>query len=164
MDTAVAACVKAIERNDRYTGNRIINLDNEEMFRARLESAQRGKLMGGDQLRTVRKDPRLDMFEIRWTDIAAIPWNPVTGLFGERVDTIHVRLYYIEQGEPWVVGLVTHEKAFGDTDAETAQLQDQWIEQAVRIAWDDADDRWAVPELGCRTDETDLTAAEDDIT
>ena len=55
-------------------------------------------------------NPSLRMYEIRWSEVQAIPVDPVSGAFGQRVENIQVRLYYVERGDAWVVGLLAHEK------------------------------------------------------
>ena len=96
-------------------------------------------------------NPSLRMYEIRWSEVQAIPVDPVSGAFGQRVENIQVRLYYVERGDAWVVGLLAHEKDVSlsvqdDIDA----LQDEMIRQAGAIAIAEEADAWGVPELGCR--------------
>jgi hypothetical protein len=150
LDSAVEALMGAIRRADRYTGNPWLDADNEAMFRTRLNLAQRGGLKPGEDVVAVRMSTGLNMSEIRWTDVVAIPVNPVSGMLGQRVDNLQVRLYYVEEGRRWVVGLLVHEKDTSGTQDEIDARQDEWIRQAVVVALDGAEDRWGVPELGCR--------------
>lgn len=147
IDAAVAALMASIRRPDRVASSIYLDADNEAMFRARLELAAQGRLLQGDHVKTISFDPDLDLFEIRWTDVQAIGQDPVSGLYGNRVKDINVRLYYIELGFAWVVGLLAHEKVYGASDDETNQLQDERIGCAVAICRGDAQRWWGVPEL-----------------
>lgn len=147
IDAAVAALMASVRRPDRVASNMYLDADNEAMFKARLELAAQGRLLPDDHVKTISFDPDLDMFEIRWTDVQAIDQDPVSGLYGNRVKDINVRLYYIELGYAWVVGLLAHEKVYGSSDDETNQLQDERIGCAVAICRGDARRWWGVSEL-----------------
>lgn len=147
IDAAVDALMRSIRRADRTAINPYLDADNEAMFRVRLELAEQGQLVPDDHVKTISFDPALDMFEIRWLDVQAITQDLVSGLYGRRVTDINVRLYYIELGYAWVVGLLAHEKVYGLDDEETNRLQDVRIERAVSICRGDAARWWGVPEL-----------------
>lgn len=114
-------------------------------FEDRLGAAQRGRLTPGDHVKTIRQDPTVDMFEMRWADLSVTPRDPVTGLYGAEV-LAQMRLYYVETGQQWVVGLYCHEKEILDGDRDgTAAAQDWHIEQALAIHHGTAHRSWGVP-------------------
>lgn len=113
-------------------------------FEDLLHLAQRGRLTPGDHVKTIRLDPTVDMFEMRWADLSVTPRDPVTGLYGTEV-TAQMRLYYVETGQRWVVGLYCHEKEIlpGDRDG-TAAAQDWHIERALEVHRQIAHRHWDV--------------------
>lgn len=112
-------------------------------FEELLETAQDGRLIPGDHVKTIRYDPAIDMFEFRWIDLSVTPQDPVTGLYGAEV-LVHVRLYYVEEGQPWVVGLHCHEKEFLEDDEKTDAAQDVQIKIAVDYHYANEPRSWGV--------------------
>lgn len=145
IDETVDALMAAVQGPNR--ARTYVDFDNEAMFRTRLEMAERGRLRPDDHVKTISYDPSLEMFEIRWTDVCARLQDLASGLYGALVEGINVRLYYAELGHDWVVGLVVHEKAYGDTDDETRRLQNEHIQRAVTLCRADSKQWWGVPEL-----------------
>lgn len=100
-------------------------------FEDLLKVAQRGRLHPNEHVRTVQLDPAVDMYEMRWADLCVTPRDPLTGLYGEEVSA-QMRLYYVETGQPWVVGLHCHEKEIFEGDAErTRAAQNEQIKLAL---------------------------------
>ena len=146
IEAAVLALQQSIERPSRAR-TAYLSADNENMFRERLRLAVRGRLRPSEHVKAVRQSPpQMDLFEIRWQDVRIVPIDAVSGLYGN-AESVMVRLYYVEQGQAWVVGLHAHEKEIGEDDSATAALQDQEIAQAVQLAKSAELSRWGVPEL-----------------
>lgn len=145
IDQCVAALMAATGGVGRTT-NPYLDADNQAKYETTLKKAQRGNLRPGDHVKTVTMDPAVDLFELRWNDVQVVPVNPVTGLVGNKT-SVQVRLYYVESGEAWVVGLYTHEKQIGDSAEETTRLQDAHIRAALAYEASARADRWNVPEL-----------------
>lgn len=131
-----------------------LDSDNQAQFEKTLGLAKKGKLRPGDHVKTVTRDPLVDLFEMRWDDVAVIPMDPVSGLYGKGT-AMSVRLYYIETGEAWVVGLHAHEKKIGGSEQETRDLQDTEIDCALRLHRSLEAARWGVPELSADLDTPD---------
>lgn len=131
---------------DRYSLNDYQSADCQSAIEDRLKAAQRGRLVPGDHVKTIQYDPDVDMFEIRWADLEVTPKDAATGLYGDPV-FVHLRLYYIETGERWVVGMHCHEKEFLDTEEKTVDAQNLHIAHAIEhfkagsVRW------WGVSEL-----------------
>lgn len=112
----------------------------------RLELAECGGLKPVEHVKRIQRSPEVDMFEIRWNHIMVMEQDLVSG--GYRDAEALIRLYYFEQGEPWVVGLHLHEKMIIDGDeAETARLQNIQIDQARKCFEECQDTGWGVGEL-----------------
>lgn len=112
-------------------------------FEDLLDVAKRGRLTPGDHVKTVRQEPEVDLFEMRWTDLAVTPQDRITGLYGDEV-LIHVRLYYVEEGAQWVVGLYAHEKEIFADQAATDAAQDSHIGAALSYHHANVDRSWGV--------------------
>lgn len=133
--------------NENYALNDYQRANCQVAFEDRLNVARRGRLTPGDHVKTIQQDPTIDMFEIRWADLAVTPQDPVTGLYGKEV-TLQMRLYYVEVGEPWVVGLHCHEKKILESDEATRSEQDDHIRKAASYHEACADRFWGVADLG----------------
>lgn len=146
LDSAVEALMAAIQKSNRVP-NPSLDALNRAAFKRRLKDATRGRLRVGDEVRSIDR-PRARIFEIRWQSIAVDERDPVTWMITPR-GTALVRLYYIEPVKsPWIVGLHAHEKVLvKDDDQETLRLQDLEIDVAVRLAVDERDTTWGVPEI-----------------
>lgn len=112
-------------------------------FEDLLDVAKRGRLTPGDHVKTVQYEPEVDLFEMRWTDLAVTPQDPLTGLYGSEV-VVHVRLYYVEEGARWVVGLHAHEKEFFDDPDDTDAAQNRHIEVALEYHHANEHRSWGV--------------------
>lgn len=128
------------------TTNDYIDADNEEAFDRRLRRATEGRLIPVDHVKCIASVPAVDMFEIRWQGIKAIARNPVSGLIEGDLQ-LHMRLYYIEEGEQWVVGMHAHEKRIAESEEETRELQNSEIAKAEHHALAGSARRWGVEEL-----------------
>lgn len=112
----------------------------------RLELAERGGLKPVEHVKRIQRSPEVDMFEIRWNHIMVMEQDRVSGEYQD-VKAL-IRLYYFEQGEPWVVGLHLHEKVIVDGDeAETSRLQNVEIDQARECFEQCRESRWGLDEL-----------------
>lgn len=150
----VAECVARLmdcTRSSHRKSTPYLDSDNQAQFEKTLGLAQKGKLRPGDHVKTVTRDPLVDLFEMRWDNVAVIPMNPVSGLYG-KATTMSVRLYYVETGEAWVVGLHAHEKKIGDSEQGTRDLQDAEIDFALQLHRSAEAERWGVPELSTEPD------------
>lgn len=143
---AVAHLMEIVAARPGCTTNDYIDADNENAFERRLKLATRGRLKPSDHVKTIASVRSADMFEIRWTDIKAIARNAVSGLI-EGDLCLHIRLYYIEEGGPWIVGLHAHEKQLADSEEQTRRLQDVEIGKAEAHARAGAERRWGVDAL-----------------
>lgn len=137
-------------RPDRVQNEYLEEL-NAAAFEDHLELATKGRLQPGAHVKEVRRHPEVDLYEIRWDGIAVQGQDIVSGLYREPEEVL-VRLYYIETGEAWVVGLHGHEKAILESEEETNRVQDAEIDRAAEIARANADKWWGVPELAQRGD------------
>lgn len=126
--------------------NEYIDADNEDAFMRRLVLATRGRLTPIDHVKSIASVRAVDMFEIRWTDIVAIARDPVSGLYRGSL-TLHLRLYYIEEGQQWVVGMHAHVKEICDDESETRRRQNVEISKAESHAIAGSDRRWGVDAL-----------------
>lgn len=111
----------------------------------RLELAQAGRLRPIDHVKRIQRVPEISMFEIRWDHIQVTTKDPVSWEY--QGTNVMVRLYYAEEGEPWVVGLRVHEKIIGFTDKETNRLQNEEIDKAEKYFTARRSGRWGVTEL-----------------
>lgn len=128
------------------TGRRLNDYQSslcQTAFEDLLDVAKRGRLTPGDHVKTVRYEPEVDLFEMRWTDLSVTPQDPLTGLYGDAV-VVHVRLYYVEEGERWVVGLYAHEKEFLEDQDATDAAQDDHIKAALEYHHGNAHRSWGV--------------------
>lgn len=147
VSAAVEHLMHLVAQRPGRTTNEYIDADNEDAFERLLTRATQGRLKPIDHVKTIASVPAMDMFEIRWTTIKAIARNPVSGLI-EGDLTLHVRLYYVEEGEPWIVGLYAHEKEIVDgDDDETRRRQNEHIQAAEAYALANAHRRWGVEAL-----------------
>lgn len=112
-------------------------------FEDLLDVAKRGRLTPGDHVKTVQFEPEVDLFELRWTELQATPQDPLTGLYGDPV-VVHVRLYYVEDGGHWVVGLYAHEKKFLSNRDATDAAQNDHIKAALEYHHANAHRSWGV--------------------
>ncbi|WP_143780798.1 hypothetical protein [Ornithinimicrobium sp. CNJ-824] len=145
LDATLDELMKAISGPHRHE-NPYRDETNRAEFRRVLKLAQKGKLVPGDHVKTVQYEPRIDMFEMRWQHVEVVPVDRVSGMLGDP-EEVAVRLYYVEEGEPWIVGLYAHEKAYCDDPKETTEAQNVHIGRAVDHAQARAPQRWGVPEL-----------------
>lgn len=126
--------------------NPIQEADFEAQIEDRLSLAQDGELIPVDHVKTIRRKPAIEMFEIRWTDVSVNRRDRVSGLVAQEI--AHVRLYYIEEGFNWVVGVHIHEKVIIEEDEQaTLDLQDVEIDEAIHFVEDHRDGWWGVEEL-----------------
>lgn len=137
--------VVEILKNNGHVLNGYLEADCEAQIEARLELAESGRLEPAEHVKRVRRAPEIHMFEIRWNHIGTKRQDKVSGMYEE--SRAMVRLYYVEQGEPWVVGLHVHEKAFGPNDDETNRLQNQEMDKARTCFEAGADSWWGITEL-----------------
>lgn len=145
VEQTVSATRKALE-SSRIELNPIQEADFEAQIEDRLMLAQSGSLIPVDHVKTVRRNPSIEMFEIRWTDISVNRRELASGLISQGV--AHVRLYYIEEGLTWIVGVHVHEKVIIEEDEQaTADLQNVEIDEALHFAEDHRDEWWGVGEL-----------------
>lgn len=151
MECAIAVFEEAknsMERPKyRITDVQIATLEAE--IEDLLSVARAGNLKPIDEVKPIRGASELPeelrMFEIRWNDIVLYKIDMVTGGF-ESTSAL-LRLYYVESDADWFVGLHVHEKLIGQSDEETAQMQDEEIGRAVDLSNRCSGDGWNVPEL-----------------
>ena len=137
--------VVEILKTNGYILNGHLEADCVGQIEAYLELAEAGHLKPSDHVKRVRRAPEIHMFEIRWDHIGTTKQDKVSGMYEE--SRAMVRLYYVEQGEPWVVGLHVHEKTLGSNDNETNRLQNQEMDKARTCFEAGADSWWGVAEL-----------------
>lgn len=111
----------------------------------RLQLAELGGLRPIDHVKRIQRVPEISMFEIRWNQIHVTKQDRVSGTY--QGAEVMVRLYYAEEGKPWVVGLRVHEKTIGATEEETNRLQNDEISKAETYFKARRKDRWGVDEL-----------------
>lgn len=145
VEAAVNALFAAVSSPDRVW-NPWARASVRAEFRDRLETAMRGELVPIDQVKTLRFGPDVDMFEIRWQDVA------VTDLDDQRhqvFHTVQVRLYYAEPPGigMCVVGLHAHEKQTDGSDEDISRAQDAEIFEATCRYGDGICNKWGIPEL-----------------
>ncbi|MCP1388715.1 hypothetical protein M5J20_11065 [Corynebacterium sp. TA-R-1] len=127
-------------------------------FRKTLEAAERGALrMVDDGVRdsafghvcSIRRTKPLELYEIAWDRIPLMIWDEVSALKDAEV---FVRLYYLEEGEPWGVGLHAHLKEISGEAEKVREMQNIEIDKAKEFAVSQCDpsDSWGVEELQCR--------------
>lgn len=132
-------------RDNGYLLEGYLEADCEAQIEDVLELAMLGKLEPVEHVKRVSGSPVRDMYEMRWQDIAAVVEDRVSGL-KSRVSVL-LRLYYLEEGKQWVVGLHVHEKWVGGTDEEIKAKQDEEIDKATQIALSAESGNWGVVEL-----------------
>lgn len=137
--------VVSILKAQGYKMNENQEADCEAQIEDLLERAEAGRLVPVEHVKRVQRAPAVDMFEIRWNHIGVTEVNRVSGMYAGV--EVKVRLYYVEEGEPWVVGLLVHEKIIGSTDEETRQLQNEKIDAAIEHCRASSARRWGVQEL-----------------
>ena len=126
--------------------NPIQEADFEAQIEDRLTLAQDGSLIPVDHVKTIQRNPSIEMFEIRWTDISVNRRDRVSGLISQGI--AHVRLYYIEEGFAWIVGVHVHEKVIIEGDEEaTIELQNVEIDEAIHFVQDHRSEWWGVSEF-----------------
>ena len=151
IEHAVEVLMAAInDQPHRYLGNQMLQDEAYGVFVDLLELAEEGRLRIPEYVKQIHDSPEIDMFEIRWTTIPVIDVDPVSGLFSETKE-VHVRLYMVEVGEPWAVGVHVHEKDLDGNPATIRMRQGQAIQQAAKIARDYRSVAWKVPELSPRS-------------
>lgn len=137
---------KLLATLDGYVLNGNMRADAQAQFERRLRAARRGRLTPGDHVKTIRRNPELHMFEIRWDDVRVMKVDPVSGRYSDPFG-VSVRLYYIESGESWVVGLHCHEKDFSGSEDDKRNAQNREIDDAAACARDGEAARWGISEL-----------------
>lgn len=143
---ATVEAAKAALQDSGAELNPVLEADLEAQIEDRIELAEQGRLQPIDHVRTVRRSPRIEMYEIRWTHIGVVRVDKVSGL--KSSGEAHLRLYYVETGQTWVVGVHIHEKiVISDDEAATRTLQNVEIDEAVSFAELRAEDCWGVEEL-----------------
>ncbi|WP_206451817.1 hypothetical protein [Micrococcus sp. KRD096] len=145
IERTVEFLQKCLDKPGRVQNEYLEEL-NAAAFEDHLELAAKGRLQPGTHVKEVRRHPEVDLYEIRWDGIAVQGQDIVSGLYKDPEEVL-VRLYYVETGEAWVVGLHGHEKAILESDEETNQAQDVEIDKAAELARVNAEARWGVPEL-----------------
>lgn len=140
----VDKCVQVL-RDNGYLLEGCLEADCEARIEDVLELAMLGKLEPVEHVKRVSGSPVRDMYEMRWQDIAVATEDRVSGL-KDRVSVL-LRLYYLEEGGPWIVGLHVHEKWVGGTEEEIKARQDEEIDKATEIALSAESDDWGVLEL-----------------
>ncbi|MHC9568785.1 hypothetical protein ACQX29_03435 [Corynebacterium diphtheriae] len=140
----VDKCVQLLRKNG-YLLEGYLEADCEAQIEEVLELAMRGKLEPGRHVKRISSSPIRDMYEMRWQDIAVVSEDRVSGL-KDRVSVL-LRLYYLEEGGQWVVGLHVHEKWVDGTDEEIKRKQNEEIEKATQTALDNEANNWGVIEL-----------------
>lgn len=144
VEDTVAACVNVLIQNG-YAFNDWLQADCEAQIEEVLELAMRGQLEPVKHVKKIRSTPVKDMYEMRWQDISVVVQDRVSGL--KNIRPVLLRLYYIEEGGPWVVGVHVHEKKIEGTEAEIVQAQDREIGIATRRVIDADSQNWGVLEL-----------------
>lgn len=128
-----------------YILNGMAEADCEAQIESRLELAERGQLKDIEHVKRIQSVPEIDMFEIRWNHIDVMLENKASGIY---YDTrAMIRLYYFEQGQPWVVGLHIHEKAATDDRDDERRLQNEEISKAKSCFEAGQERSWGVTEL-----------------
>lgn len=145
LEATLNELMKVISGPHRHQ-NEYRDATNRAEFRRLLKLAQKGKLVPGEHVKTVQYEPRIDMFEMRWQHVEVVSVDRVSGMLSDPHE-VAVRLYYVEEGEPWIVGLYVHEKEYCDQPEDTTAAQDEHIARAVGHAQARATDRWGVSEL-----------------
>lgn len=143
---AVGLLLDEINKPPRYLGNEFLQDEAAGAFMALLDLAESGTTRSPEHIKSIQTSPDIDMFELRWCDIPVMDTDPVSGLYGETYE-IQVRMYIIEVGERWTVGVHLHEKCIKGSSEHVRLSQNQEISQAVRLAKDERVVAWRVPEL-----------------
>ena len=143
-ETAKFATEKLIKSGYRVAG--ILQADLEGQIEELLECAERGELEPLKHIKRIHRAKPLDIYEIRWTDIKVLTEEKASGLYSQA--NVHLRLYTVEEGGSWVVGLYLHEKKIVNVDeAETNMLQNIEIDAAIELCEKCSEDNWKVSEL-----------------
>lgn len=144
VEDTVAACMDVLTGNG-YIFNDTLEADCEAQIEELLELAMRGELEPVKHVKKIHGTPFKDMYEMRWQDIAVVVQDRVSGLKDKR--SVLLRLYYIEEGGPWVVGVHVHEKKTDGTEEEITQAQNEEIQIATNFVMSAESDNWGVSEL-----------------
>lgn len=147
---AVELLMVSINTTNRYQENELLQDDAYGTFESLLEDAAAGKLEWPEQVKPINWKTSFNTFEMRWTSISVIDIDPVSGMYSDPYET-HVRLYYVETGEQWVVGVHAHEKLLTGTGQDIGKAQDSEIQIADRNAAQFRFNAWVVPELAGRS-------------
>lgn len=122
----------------------MVERDIRAEFKARINSAIKGRLKPEEECKPLRSDPEL--YEIRWSDLSIPRKDLASGLYLDP-DHAHFRLYYGERADrDWFIGVHVHEKVIVPNDPRaTDEGQQEEIDEAVRIFQAPGD--WGIPEL-----------------
>lgn len=113
-----------------------------------LEAAEAGELRPLDHVKRISKAKPLDLFEIRWNDLIVFKIDKVSSQYVRT--SVLLRLYFVEEGEQWVVGLYLHEKQKVKDKAEEARLQNLQIDKAMQVCEESSRENWGVSALDSR--------------
>lgn len=155
IEATVEFLQACLDRPDRVT-NEYMEEHNAAAFEDHLDLATKGRLKPEEHVKEIRRHPNIDLYEIRWDGIAVRSRDLVSGMYGDQEEVL-VRLYYLETGDAWVVGLHGHEKVILATEQETADAQDLEIDKAAALARDNEAGLWGVPELSPASDATETS-------
>jgi hypothetical protein len=142
IESAVDALLTAITTPGRRWNMWTRNAARSE-FRKRLQAAQRGELVPVDHVKRLGRGSSVDMYEIRWQDITVHAVDQSGELY---YPTILARLLHAEPPEfpDHFAGLYAHEKQIGATGAETEDLQNAAIDEAIKVFWRFEPTTWGI--------------------
>lgn len=133
-------------RKNGYTISGVLQGDFEAQIEYLLELAEMGALKPIDHIKRIHRAKPLNLYEIRWDNLKVFRTEKASGLYSQA--KVRLRLYMVEEGDNWVVGLYLHEKrVIKDNSGETNRLQDVEIDAAVKLCEDCSDENWRVKEL-----------------
>lgn len=126
-------------------------------IKSRLKQAEAGKLRYPKAVETLKPRPGINLYELRWDKLGGTKRNRASGLPSPGVETVRLRVYYVEQPTDgdWALGLHAHRKDLimkadspGEVDQEaTRNVQNGHIDTALTTLRDGATTWCGVPEL-----------------
>lgn len=136
-------------RNSGYRVEGFYQDELEAQIEDLLEAAEAGELRPLDHVKSISKARPLDIFEIRWNDLIVFKIDKVSSHYVKT--SVLLRLYFVEEGDQWVVGLHLHEKQKVKDRAEEARLQNLQIDKAIQVCKESSNENWGVSALDfCR--------------